>query len=67
MSKVTRLGELERAVMDYLWSAPEPQTVRQMHKALPAQRELAYTDHDGAAAAREEPTSSGDAQGAVQP
>jgi predicted transcriptional regulator len=42
MAKVTRLGELERAVMDHLWSAPEPQTVRQVHEAL-AQRDLAYT------------------------
>ncbi|QBJ94641.1 transcriptional regulator [Rhodococcus sp. ABRD24] len=37
------LGELERAVMEHLWSMPEPQTVRQVHEALAAQRELAYT------------------------
>jgi predicted transcriptional regulator len=37
------LGELERAVMEQLWSAPEPQTVRQVHEALAAHRELAYT------------------------
>ncbi|RMI32225.1 BlaI/MecI/CopY family transcriptional regulator [Nocardia stercoris] len=37
------LGELEKAVMDQLWSADEPQTVRQVHEALAAQRELAYT------------------------
>jgi predicted transcriptional regulator len=43
MAKLTRLGELERAVMDCLWSTPEPQTVRQVHEALSAQRELAYT------------------------
>lgn len=43
MAKVTRLGELERAVMDNLWSAPEPQTVRQVHEGLSARRDLAYT------------------------
>jgi len=43
MAKLTRLGELERAVMDHLWSSPEPQTVRQVHEALSAQRDLAYT------------------------
>ncbi|QNG18832.1 transcriptional regulator [Rhodococcus triatomae] len=37
------LGELERAVMDHLWSSSEPQTVRQVHEALSARRELAYT------------------------
>lgn len=43
MAKVTRLGDLERAVMDHLWSAAQPQTVRQVHEALSAQRDLAYT------------------------
>ncbi len=43
MSKMTRLGELEREVMDHLWSSPEPQTVRQVHEALAARRDLAYT------------------------
>ncbi len=43
MPKLTRLGELEREVMDHLWSAPEPQTVRQVHEALAARRDLAYT------------------------
>src|SRR5882724_5428501 len=43
MATVTRLGELERAVMDHLWSSGEPQTVRQVHEALSAQRDLAYT------------------------
>ncbi|MFE5288401.1 BlaI/MecI/CopY family transcriptional regulator [Nocardia sp. NPDC056611] len=37
------LGELEKAVMDQLWSADEPQTVRQVHEALAERRELAYT------------------------
>jgi predicted transcriptional regulator len=40
---MARLGDLEQAVMDHLWSATEPQTVRQVHEALTAQRELAYT------------------------
>ena len=43
MAKVTRLGDLERAVMDHLWSTPRPQTVRQVHEAMSAQRDLAYT------------------------
>ena len=43
MAKLTRLGELERAVMDHLWSSGEPQTVRQVHEALSARRDLAYT------------------------
>jgi predicted transcriptional regulator len=43
MAKLTRLGDLERAVMDHLWSSREPQTVRQVHEALSAQRDLAYT------------------------
>ncbi|MFD3811055.1 BlaI/MecI/CopY family transcriptional regulator [Rhodococcus sp. NPDC058639] len=37
------LGELERAVMDHLWSSTEPQTVRQVHEALSTRRNLAYT------------------------
>ena len=43
MAKVARLGELEQAVMECLWSAPEPQTVRQVHEALSEHRDLAYT------------------------
>ncbi len=43
MAKVARLGELERSVMDHLWSADEPQTVRQVHEVLSAHRDLAYT------------------------
>ena len=43
MAKLTRLGELERAVMDHLWSSGDPQTVRQVHEALSARRDLAYT------------------------
>ena len=43
MSKWRLLGELERAVMEHLWEAAEPQTVRQVHAALAARRDLAYT------------------------
>jgi predicted transcriptional regulator len=43
MAKLTGLGALERAVMDHLWDADAPQTVRQVHDTLRAQRELAYT------------------------
>jgi predicted transcriptional regulator len=43
MTKSARLGELERAVMDHLWSTTEPATVRQVHEALSAHRDLAYT------------------------
>ena len=43
MPKQTRLGELEREVMDHLWSSREPLTVRQVHEALAARRDLAYT------------------------
>ncbi len=37
------LGHLERDVMDCLWSAPAPMTVRDVHAALGEQREVAYT------------------------
>ncbi len=43
MAKLTGLGDLERAVMDHLWAADRPQTVRQVHEALATRRELAYT------------------------
>ena len=43
MAKLTRLGDLERAVMDHQWSTPESQTVRQVHEALSLHRDLAYT------------------------
>lgn len=36
------LGELERAVMDVLWAAPEPCTAQDVRDALP-ERELATT------------------------
>lgn len=43
MTRMNRLGDLERAVMDHLWDTGEPQTVRQVHDALCTHRELAYT------------------------
>lgn len=43
MAKLTHLGNLERAVMDQLWSSAGPQTVRQVHEELSMQRNLAYT------------------------
>lgn len=42
MSSVTRLGDLEKAVMDTVWDAPAPLTGRQVAEALSA-RGLAYT------------------------
>jgi predicted transcriptional regulator len=39
---VTRLGDLERAVMDVLWDRPGPATVREVCEALDG-RDLAYT------------------------
>jgi predicted transcriptional regulator len=42
-----RLGELERAVLEHLWtegpSHPEGLTVREVHDIVGVQRELAYT------------------------
>src|SRR3979490_1907122 len=43
MAKQTRLGDLERAVMDHLWSTPHPPTVPQVPQALAERRDLAYT------------------------
>jgi len=37
------LGELERDVMDRLWSAGSPLTVREVHEQLAAHRKIAYT------------------------
>jgi BlaI family transcriptional regulator, penicillinase repressor len=39
------MGELERAVMDRLWSADAARwfTVREVHEALAADRDIAYT------------------------
>jgi predicted transcriptional regulator len=39
---VNRLGELERAIMDILWEADEPLTVRQVSGGL-TERDLAHT------------------------
>ncbi|GAC1403095.1 MAG: BlaI/MecI/CopY family transcriptional regulator [Mycobacterium sp.] len=43
MGKWRLVGELERAVMHQLWAESKPQTVRQVHGALSAHRQLAYT------------------------
>lgn len=43
MTKVAHLGELEREVMNHLWSADESLTVRQVHESLSQHRDLAYT------------------------
>ncbi|WP_344266098.1 BlaI/MecI/CopY family transcriptional regulator [Streptomyces sodiiphilus] len=40
---MARLGDLERAILDCLWQAGGPQTVREVHQALLAERGLAYT------------------------
>lgn len=40
---MTRVGELEAAVMNLVWSAPAPVTVRQVMNALRPDRDLAYT------------------------
>ena len=37
------MGELERAVMEQLWSAGDWVTVRAVHEALAADRDVAYT------------------------
>lgn len=37
------LGELERAVMERLWSADRAMSVREVHSALGSERDLAYT------------------------
>ena len=38
-----RLGKLEAAVMDVLWPAETPLTVREVLERMPPQRDLAYT------------------------
>lgn len=43
MANPKLLGNLERRVMDHLWEASEPQTVREVHAAVSTPRELAYT------------------------
>jgi predicted transcriptional regulator len=37
------LGELERRVMEHLWTASQPQTVRDVHAGASVRRDLAYT------------------------
>ncbi len=41
--RMQRLGDLEAAIMDRLWAATAPMSVRQMREALAAERRLAYT------------------------
>ncbi|MCX8562777.1 BlaI/MecI/CopY family transcriptional regulator [Mycolicibacterium mucogenicum] len=43
MAMLMHLGTLEREVMDHLWDADGPQTVREVHHAICAERKLAYT------------------------
>lgn len=43
MAGVVRLGDLEREVMERLWAAVGPLTVRAIHAELAATRDLAYT------------------------
>lgn len=40
---MARLGNLEREVMEQVWSAGAPVTVREVHEALAKDRDLAYT------------------------
>lgn len=40
---MAKFGELESAVMDLVWSSPEPLTVRRVMEAMAADRPLAYT------------------------
>lgn len=40
---MARLGNLERDVMDQIWAASGPVTVRDVHEALAVERDLAYT------------------------
>lgn len=40
---MARLGNLERDVMEQIWAAPGPVTVRDVHEALAVERDLAYT------------------------
>jgi len=43
MAKMTRLGDLDRAVMDHLWSCREQQNRAPGHEARRLHRDLAYT------------------------
>src|ERR1700679_1427478 len=43
MAKQTRLGDLERALVDHLWPTPHPKAVRQVQDGLSERRDLAYT------------------------
>ena len=40
---MARLGDLERAVMERLWDASGPMTVREVHERVAVDKDLAYT------------------------
>ena len=43
LGRVNSLGDLERRVMEELWSLDRPLTVREVHTAIAAERTIAYT------------------------
>ncbi|EGD42772.1 BlaI/MecI/CopY family transcriptional regulator [Nocardioides sp. NPDC057772] len=43
MTRMRHLGHLEARIMDLLWSADRPLTVREVHEQLPTDRKRAYT------------------------
>lgn len=43
MATAARLGELEKSVMEYLWSSDQWCTVRDVFASLADEREIAYT------------------------
>lgn len=43
MRKLRTLGELESAIMDFIWSSEEAVSVREIRDGLATQREWAYT------------------------
>jgi predicted transcriptional regulator len=43
MVVMAKLGDLERVVLDCLWNANAPMTVREVHEVLAENRQIAYT------------------------
>lgn len=43
LTGVNTLGELERRVMEQLWTSTRPQSVREVHAVLVGERDIAYT------------------------
>jgi predicted transcriptional regulator len=43
MADMSRLGSLEREVMEQIWSASKPISVREVHENLARNRDIAYT------------------------